>query len=117
MLRKWRADDESDANDAFSMALDDIDQAYLEIAEMNLKGMAAARNSAALIFFLKSRHRDYKPTNKLLNDDARTRKTKVKEWSSESGEKKANQWGEMMGVISTNHKDEDVIDETKLKQL
>jgi len=112
MYRKWKRDTEdSDANRLFKEAVEEIDQAYLEIAEMNLKALSASKNVAAIIFFLKNRHDAYKATNKLLMDEKKVRGGKALDYKGVGVEEKKNMFLSTMGVIKENEKGENEIKE------
>jgi hypothetical protein len=77
-------------NQAFVDAKNDIDAAQMDIAEMKLKEMANSKNTAAVIFFLKSRHDAYKPVTKLQQEDKRQNLKQGRDWNSEGSEKKTH---------------------------
>lgn len=103
MYRRWKKDtDDSEGNRLFKEAVEEIDQAFLEIAEMNLKSLSASKNVAAIIFFLKNRHDSYKATNKLMLDEKKTRGGKAQDYNSLTAEDKTKQFLELTGMHKKN---------------
>jgi hypothetical protein len=105
----WKKNFDDETCVAFRYAIEDIDQAYTDIAEMNLKEMAASKNSAALIFFLKNKHEAYKPTAKAVKDDNKKRKKGISSYKKVSPKKKQEVFKVMMGEIKEDYKGEDEI--------
>jgi hypothetical protein len=96
--KTWCTALEFERNRAFLNAKNDIDAAQLDIAEMKLKEMAHCKHSAALIFFLRSRHESYKTAAKQEGDTKKEEVKQGKDWSKEGSEKKAHA---LMKVLDT----------------
>ncbi len=110
MYRKWKRDTEDDeANKLFKEAVEEIDQAYLEIAEMNLKALSASKNVAAIIFFLKNRHDAYKATNKLMMDEKKARGGKALDYNSVTAEDKKMKFLTTLNIVTENEKGENEV--------
>ena len=110
MYRRWKtASDDSEANKAFKEALEEVEQAFLEVAEMNLKSLAGSKVTAALIFFLKNKHNDYKPTAKLLQDNKDERKNGMIDFNAISPANKHKEFMQVMGSIKENNLGEDEV--------
>jgi len=88
--RKWLRG-ESEGDRQFRDAKDDIDLSYADIAEMTLKDMARSKNSAAVIFYLRNRHEDYKDAQKQKEDNKKQQNKKLTDYSKvRSSDKKAS---------------------------
>jgi len=103
----WKKNFDDESCIAFRHAVEDIDQAYTDIAEMNLKEMAASKNSAALIFFLKNKHESYKSTAKSVKDERKARKKGQLDFKNASPEKKQKAFKLLTGAVKENYKGED----------
>jgi len=108
--RKWLEKDSRDAI-CFQEAIKDIDRAYLDIAEQNLKKMAASNNINAIVFFLRSKHDDYKPTSKKIADLNKKRTGTVHDYTSRSKEEKMGEFLSTLGVIKTSKTGLDEVEE------
>lgn len=108
--RKW-LEGEGAANEAFKNAIKDIDQAYLDIAEMKLKKMTAENNVTAVKFFLQNKHDAYKATNKLVKERKVKRTGAVTDYKGVDSKEKSQEFMAKMGMIKEDSKGNDKINE------
>lgn len=85
------------SNKKFREAQKDVQDAFTEIGEAKLKEMVASKNSAAVIFFLKNNHKDYKPTVKVIEDAKKEKQRGYAKLTGVSTEKKTDMFNALMG--------------------
>jgi hypothetical protein len=77
LLQQWMSPETPNA--AFRLARQDVDSAFIDLAEQSLKSMVTERNPASVNFFLKARHPDYQ----VEAPKSRELKAKVKQADSD----------------------------------